>query len=92
MTINMDIQAANEKKVLNLHKLEEIWLQAYDNAKIYKERTKRAHDKRIMHHEFKGDLILLFNLRLRLFSDKLKFWWSKLFVVKEVYPFRAINI
>jgi hypothetical protein len=33
-TINMDMQAAGEKRILNLHELEEMRLNAYDNARI----------------------------------------------------------
>jgi hypothetical protein len=68
-------------------------LHAYENAKIYKERTKRTHDERIMRRDFKeGDLVLLFNSRLRLFPGKLKSRWSGPFVVRKVYPFGAVDI
>ena len=40
--INMDLLAAGEKRILDLHELEEMRLQAYENAKIYKERTKKS--------------------------------------------------
>ena len=50
--INMDLLEAEEKRVLDLHELDEIRLQAYDNARLYKERTKKAHDERIMRREF----------------------------------------
>ena len=92
-TINMDMLAAGEKRILDLHELEEIRLHAYENARIYKERTKQAHDKRIARREFKeGDLVLLFNSRLRLFPGKLKSRWSGPFEVRKVYPFGAIDI
>jgi hypothetical protein len=46
-----------------------------------------------MRREFEeGDLVLLFNSRLRLFSEKLKSRWSGPFVVKKVYPIGAIDI
>ena len=91
--INLDLQAAGEKRILDLHELEEIRLQAYDNAKLYKERTKRAHDECILHRDFKeGDLVLLFNSRLRLFPGKLKSRWSGPYVVKKVYPYGAVDI
>ena len=91
--INMDLQTAGEKRILDLHELEEMRLHAYDNAKMYKERTKRVHDDRIMRRDFKeGDLVLLFNSRLRLFPGKLKSRWSGPFVVKKVYPFGAVDI
>ena len=91
--INNYFQEAGEKRILDLHELEELRLQSYDNARMYKERTKRVHDERIMRREFKeGDLVLLFNSRLRLFPGKLKSRWSGPFVVREVYPFGAIGI
>ena len=91
--INMDLLAAGEKRTLDLHELEEMRHSAYDNARMYKERTKRAHDNRIMRRDFKeGDLVLLFNSRLRLFPGKLKSRWSGPFIVKKVYPFGAVDI
>jgi hypothetical protein len=42
---------------------------AYHNAKLYKERTKRWHDKRIKIKQFKlGGKVLLFNSRVHLFG------------------------
>jgi len=91
--INMDMLEAGEKRILDLHELEEMRLYSYENAKIYKEKTKLIHDKRIMPREFKeGDLVLLFNSRLKLFPGKLKSRWSGPFVVKKVYHFGAIDI
>lgn len=61
----MDYATAGEKRVLEIHKLEELRLDAYKNAKIYKEQTKKWHDKRISRRKFnEGDLVLLFNSRL----------------------------
>ena len=92
-TINLDLQEAGEKRILDLHELEEMRLQAYDNARMYKERTKKVHDNRIMRRDFnEGDLVLLFNSRLRLFPGKLKSKWSGPFVVKKVYPFGAVDL
>ena len=42
--LNCDFQAANEKRLLQMNELEELRNEAYDNAKIYKEKTKRWHD------------------------------------------------
>ena len=89
----MDLLAAGEKRILDLHELEEMRLQAYENARIYKEKTKRIHDERIAPREFReGNLVLLFNSRLRLFPGKLKSRWSGPFRVQRVYPFGAIDI
>jgi hypothetical protein len=61
---------------MQLSELEEWREKAYHSTKIYKERTKRWHDKRIIKKEFNpGNQVLLFNSRVRLFAHgKL---WSK---------------
>lgn len=65
--------------------MEEFSLGAYENAKIYKEKMKILHDIRIFQPEFQvGDLVLLYNSRLQLFSRKLKSRWSHLFRVSKV--------
>ena len=89
----MDMLAAGEKRILDLHELEEMRLHSYENARIYKDKTKRIHDKRITTHDFKeGDLVLLFNSRSRLFPGQLKSRWSGPFVVQRVHHFGAIEI
>ena len=91
--INMDSFAAGEKRILDLHELEELRMASYENARIYKERTKKVHDEYIMRREFKqGDQVLLFNSRLRFFPGKLKSRWSGPFEVRNVYPYGAVEI
>ncbi|XP_024014519.1 uncharacterized protein LOC112088467 [Eutrema salsugineum] len=75
--LNFDIRTAQEKRVLQLHELEEIRLNAFESARIYKEKTKILHDQKILKRELKvGDLVLLFNSRLKLFPGKLRSRWS----------------
>ncbi|XP_050142169.1 uncharacterized protein LOC126618118 [Malus sylvestris] len=50
--LNFDYQAAGEKRKLQLNELEEWRNEAYENAKIYEERTKKFHDKAIIQKEF----------------------------------------
>ncbi|XP_075088297.1 uncharacterized protein LOC142170315 [Nicotiana tabacum] len=77
--LNMDEDLAGEKRLLQLNELDEFRLHAYKNAKLYKEKTKRWHDKNIQHREFEpGQEVLLFNSRLKLFPGKLKSRWSGL--------------
>ncbi|XP_058002255.1 uncharacterized protein LOC131179425 [Hevea brasiliensis] len=91
--MNFDLKAAREKRMLQLNELEELRLYAYDNAKLYKERTKRWHDKHIRKKEFKeGYVVLLFSSRLRLFLEKLKSRWSGPYTVTKVYPYGAVEI
>ncbi|XP_010523588.2 PREDICTED: uncharacterized protein LOC104801906, partial [Tarenaya hassleriana] len=51
--LNFDLKSATEKRLLQLHHLDEIRLDVYENAKIYKERAKKWHDRRILHRTFK---------------------------------------
>ncbi len=91
--LNFDSKLAGEKRMLQLQELEELRLEAYENAKIYKERTKKWHDKHITPRELnEGDLVLLFNSRLRLFPGKLKSRWSGPFRVRTVFPHGAVEI
>jgi hypothetical protein len=46
--LNYDSRSAGEKRLLQLNELDEIRLQAYENARIYKEKTKKWHDQRIV--------------------------------------------
>ncbi|GKE90741.1 hypothetical protein Tco_1571836 [Tanacetum coccineum] len=73
-TCNMDLTKAGANMFLHINELDELRLNAYESSISYKERTKRWHDKRIKaptKYE-KGDKVLLFNSRLRLFPGKLK--------------------
>ena len=56
----MILQAAKEKRLLQMNELEELRNEAYDNDKIYKKKAKKWHDQRILRREFKaGKLVLL---------------------------------
>ncbi|CAN6679349.1 unnamed protein product [Malus baccata var. baccata] len=68
MKFNMDVDEAGLHRKLQLNELEEIQNEAYDNARLYKEKTKAFHDKMIRTKSFTvGQKVLLFNSRLRLF-------------------------
>ena len=91
--LNMNFEAAGERRILELHELEELRLDAYENARIYKEKTKLWHDRHIIRRDFKlGDQVLLFNSRLKLFPGKLKSRWSGPFEVTKVFDYGAIEI
>ena len=69
--LNYDFKLAGEKRLFDISSLDEWRTQAYENAKLFKEKVKRWHDKRIQKHEFNvGDYVLLFNSRLRFFAGK----------------------
>ena len=46
--LNYDFKVAKEKRLLQLNELEELRNEAYDNAIIYKDKTKRWHDQKIL--------------------------------------------
>jgi hypothetical protein len=65
----------------------------YHNSKIYKERVKRWHDKRIKKEFAPGDKVLLFNYRVKLFGHgKLRSKWEGLFTVVSSSSHGAITL
>ncbi|KAK8600708.1 hypothetical protein V6N12_050559 [Hibiscus sabdariffa] len=91
--LNMDAQLAGEKRLLELNELEEFRSQAYESARLYKEKTKRWHDKHILPQHFhEGQQVLLYNSRLKLFPSKLKSRWSGPFIIHKVHPYGAVEI
>ena len=89
----MDSKLAEEKRLLQLSELEELCNEAYENARIYKEKTKAWHDKHIMRKKFEpSQQVLLFNSRLKLFPRKLKLRWSGPFTVTRIFPYGGIEI
>jgi len=91
--LNFDSKASAGQRKIQLLELEEMRLNAYQSSRLYKERIKAYHDKKLLKRSFEpGQLVLLFNSRLKLFSGKLKSRWSGPFVVKQVKPYGAIEI
>ncbi|XP_073063936.1 uncharacterized protein [Primulina eburnea] len=91
--LNFDMGAFGEQRLLQLNEMEEFRNDAYENAKIYKENTKKWHDKQILRRDFEPrQHVLLFNSRLRLFPGNLKSRWSGPFTVETMYPHGAIEL
>ena len=91
--LNYDFNLAGEKWLSDICSLDEWRTQAYENAKLFKEKVKRWHDRRIQKREFNvGDYVLLYNCRLRFFAGKLLSKWEGPYVIKEVYRSGAIKI
>ncbi|GJS78570.1 reverse transcriptase domain-containing protein [Tanacetum coccineum] len=91
---NMDLTAAGKNRFIELNELIELRDRAYENTRIYKERTKKWHDSRLRGDKnFKvGDKVLLFNSRFKMHPGKLKSRWYGPNVVKTVYPYGTIKI
>ncbi|KAL5549371.1 hypothetical protein UlMin_004602 [Ulmus minor] len=92
-SLNLDLDAAGEKRLLQLNELDEFRNQSYENAKLYKEKTKQWHDRKIHPRNFEvGQQVLLFNSRLKLFPGKLKSRWSGPFIITQISPFGAVEL
>jgi hypothetical protein len=83
---NMDHKVAETKRKIQIAKLEEWRKKTYHSAKLYKERTKIWHDKRIKVKQFKpGDKVLLFNSNIHLFGHgKLHSKWKDPYLVLHI--------
>jgi len=76
-----------------LNELDELRLEAYESSRIYKESTKHWHDKHIIKKIFEvGNLVFLFNSKLRLFPGKLRSRWSGPFKVTKVFPHGVVEV
>ncbi|CAN6700848.1 unnamed protein product [Malus baccata var. baccata] len=72
-TFNLDLDATGIHRKLQLNELEEIRNEAYENALIYKEKSKAFHDKMIRTKTLStGQKVLLFNSSLRLFPVQMQ--------------------
>ncbi|XP_073152065.1 uncharacterized protein [Henckelia pumila] len=90
---NMNLDEAGETMKLHLQELEELCLEAYENSRIYKEKTKLFHDNSILRKQFTvGQKVLLFNSRLKFMPDKLRSQWIGPFVVTHLFPYGAVEI
>nr|GEU90891.1 uncharacterized protein [Tanacetum cinerariifolium] len=91
---NMDLTKARANEFMQINELDELRLDAYESSITYKERKKRWHDKRIITaiESEKGDKVLLFNSRLRLFLGKLKSRWYGPFTVSRTMKGGAIKL
>ncbi|GKA53662.1 reverse transcriptase domain-containing protein [Tanacetum coccineum] len=87
---NFDLKTAGDHRKVQMNELRN---QAYKNSLIYKEKTKKIHDSKIKNRVFNvGDLVLLFNSRLKIFSGKLKTRWTGPFTVAQVFPYGTIEL
>src|SRR3954463_4351890 len=70
--LNVDPKLAGEKCLMNLTSLDEWRSEVYESAKMFKEKVKKWHDRRILKREFNvGDKVLFFRSRFRFSLGKL---------------------
>ncbi|XP_024009187.1 uncharacterized protein K02A2.6-like [Eutrema salsugineum] len=86
--MNFDIKSAAERRLIQLNELDEIRHHAYENSKLYKERTKAYHDSKILSRRFEpndqvrpyGAIVLLTPDGSREFTvngQRVKHYWAK---------------
>ena len=91
--LNFDFIAAGERRLLELNELEEFRLKAFESSRIYKEKMKKWHDQKIVPKVIEaGQMVLLFNSRLKIFPGKLKSRWSGPFRVIHVESHGAVEV
>ncbi|XP_057760451.1 uncharacterized protein LOC130980827 [Arachis stenosperma] len=89
----MDYERVGAEQKLQLQELESIRLEAYENSRMYKEKVKVVHDKSIKRRKFQpGDLVLLYNSRMRLMPGKLRSRWDGPYRVKKVEPYGVFHL
>jgi hypothetical protein len=90
----MDLKAARTKRKIQTAELEEWREKAYHSAKLYKEWTKRWHDKRVKTKQFKaGYKVLLFNSHVHLFGHgKLHSKWECPYLVLYTVDHGAVTL
>jgi len=82
--LNYDFKLAGEKMLFDISSLDEWRTQAYENAKLFKEKVKR---------EFKvEEYVLLYNSYFRFFAGKILSKWEGPYIIEEVYRSGAIKI
>ncbi|KAK4713653.1 hypothetical protein R3W88_019560 [Solanum pinnatisectum] len=91
--LNLNSSEIANMRLDQINEMDEFRLRAYERSTLYKERMKLYHDKHIEKRTFTpGDLVLLFNSRLRLFLGKLRSNWSGPFRVTRVFQSGAIDL
>ncbi|XP_070046218.1 uncharacterized protein [Nicotiana tomentosiformis] len=91
--LNLEWDVAANLRVVQLNKLDEFRFHAYSSSSLYKDKMKYLYNKYIWNKEFKeGNLMLLFNSRLRMFPGKLKSKWSGPFEVVHMTPLGALDL
>lgn len=77
--------------MLDMHALGELWNNAYESARLFKEKVKMWHDEKILKRPFStGNKALLFNSLLKLFPGKLGSRWEGPYEIEEVYNSRDV--
>ncbi|XP_016673079.1 uncharacterized protein [Gossypium hirsutum] len=70
---NMEMETLGRARKLDIQELEEIRNDAYESARVYKEKTKAFHDKMITRKQFSiGQKVLLYDSTLKIFAVEIQ--------------------
>ena len=92
-SLKFHIEESGTLRQLQLNELEELRNDANDRARTYKAKLKLRHDQRILRKKLEsGDKVLLYHSRFHLFQGKLRSRWTGPFIIKAVFPHKAVKI
>ncbi|RDY03621.1 hypothetical protein CR513_12770, partial [Mucuna pruriens] len=83
---NKAYDQADKERKLQLQELEELWLEAYENSWIYKQKVKQFHDSQILRRSSK------LAKKLKLLAGKLCSKWDEPFVISNVFPYGVVEL
>ncbi|WMV09557.1 hypothetical protein MTR67_002942 [Solanum verrucosum] len=84
--VNLNWEFVAKNCVNQFLKLHEYRLKAYESSTLYKEKLEQWHDVKILPLECRvGELVVLFNSRLKLLPGKLKSKWTSPYTIIRVY-------
>ncbi|XP_028789390.1 uncharacterized protein LOC114745373 [Neltuma alba] len=90
---NVNIDSTRKERKLQLQELEELILKAYENSRLYKEKTKFMHDQGILQKHFKeGDQVLLYKARFTFKQGKFNTRWDSPYTVTRVHNFGMVEL
>ncbi|RDX82231.1 Retrovirus-related Pol polyprotein, partial [Mucuna pruriens] len=79
---NMAYDQAGEHRKFQLQELDELRLEAYENARIYKQKVKKFHDQKTS----------ILAKKLKLIAGKLRSIWEGPFVITNIFPHGAVQL
>lgn len=90
--LNLEYNDAVKLKLEQLKEIDEFHLTDYDSPSLYKEKIKSYHDHKIKEREFTtGELVLLFEFKLKWFSRKLRSRWKGPYIMVTTLPYGPIK-
>ena len=94
MLLNFDIKSAKEMRHIQLNELDEIWLNSFENSKIYKHKTKAFPNKNIFKSEFNvSDLGNVVQLSVKIIHQELSHFQNQQYLwfrfLWELFRLRA---